>query len=58
MKLKKQEDMTLWLSHEHVVIFVCIYINALADSVILYLQHDVYNIIFKIIYELPRLADK
>jgi hypothetical protein len=28
------------------------YINAVAGSVVLYLQHDVYNIIFKIIYQL------
>jgi hypothetical protein len=37
---------------EHVIIFVYvyiyIYIYAAADSVMLYLQHDFYNTIFKI----------
>jgi hypothetical protein len=36
---------------EHVVIFVGMYINAVADSVMLYL-HDCYNIIFKIKHKL------
>jgi hypothetical protein len=31
---------------EHVVIFICI--NTFADSVMVYLGHDSYNIIFKI----------
>jgi hypothetical protein len=37
---------------EHVVIFACMYINAVADSVVLYLQHDFYNTIFKIKHKL------
>jgi hypothetical protein len=28
--------------------YICLYINAVAGSVMLYLQHDFYNIIFKI----------
>jgi hypothetical protein len=44
---KKQEDKTLWLSHR-TCSCIRMYINAVADSVILYLQHDFYNIIFKI----------
>jgi hypothetical protein len=32
--------------------YICMYINAVADSVMLYLQHDFYNIIFKIKHKL------
>jgi hypothetical protein len=48
MKLKaKPEDRTLRLS-QGTCSYICIYINAFADSVMLYLQHDFYNMIFKI----------
>jgi hypothetical protein len=52
IKLKrKKEARALWSSHG---ICSCIrmYINAVADSVMLYLQHDFYNIIFKIKHKL------
>jgi hypothetical protein len=32
--------------------YICMYINAVADSVMLYLQHEFYNIIFKITHKL------
>jgi hypothetical protein len=51
IKLKKQEDRTLWLSHG-TCSYICVYINAVADSVMLCLQHDFYNIIFKITHKL------
>jgi hypothetical protein len=47
IKLKKQEDRTLWLSHG-TCSYIRVYMNAVADSVMLCLQHDFYNIIFKI----------
>jgi hypothetical protein len=37
---------------ERVVLFVCLYINAVADSILLYVQHDFYNIIFTIQHKL------
>jgi hypothetical protein len=51
IKLQKQEDRTLRLSLG-TCSYVCMYINAVADSVMLYLQHDFYNIIFKIKHKL------
>ena len=51
MKLKKQQDKTLWLSHG-TGSYICTYMNAVANNVMLYLGHDFYNIIFKIKYKL------
>jgi hypothetical protein len=51
IKLKKQEDRTLWLSHG-TCSYIRMYINAVAGSVKLCLQHDFYNIIFKIKHKL------
>jgi hypothetical protein len=51
IKLKKKECWTLWLSHGTCSCFP-MYINAVADSVMLYLQHDFYNITFKIKHNL------
>jgi hypothetical protein len=51
IKLKKQEDRTLWLSHG-TCSYIRMYINAVADSVMLCLQHDFCNIIFKIKHKL------
>jgi hypothetical protein len=31
--------------------YICMYINAVANSVMVYLQHDFYNIFFKIKYK-------
>jgi hypothetical protein len=48
MELKKEQgDRTLWLSHG-TCSYIRMYINAVADSVMLYLQRHFYNIIFKI----------
>jgi hypothetical protein len=48
IKLKKKpEDRTLWLSHG-TCSYIRMYINAVAGSVMLCLQHDFYCIIFKI----------
>jgi hypothetical protein len=47
IKLKKQEETTVCLSHG-TCSYVRMYINAAAGSVLLSLQHDFYNIIFKI----------
>jgi hypothetical protein len=44
---KKQEDRTQWLSRG-TCSYIVMYINAVAKSVMLYLQHDFYKIIFKI----------
>jgi hypothetical protein len=46
-KLEKKEDGTLCLSHG-ICSYIRTYINAVAGSVMLYLQHDIYNITFKI----------
>jgi hypothetical protein len=48
ISFKNQEGRTLWFSHG-ICSYICMYINAFANSVILYLQHDFYNIIFEII---------
>jgi hypothetical protein len=48
---KKQGDRTLWLSHG-TCSYIRVYINAAADSVMLCLQHDFCNIIFKIEHKL------
>jgi hypothetical protein len=48
---KKQEDRTLWLSHG-TCSYIRMYLNAVADSVMLYLQHYFCNIIFKIKHKL------
>jgi hypothetical protein len=47
IKLKKQEDRTLWLSFG-IYTCICMYISAVADSVMLYLQQHFCNISFKI----------
>jgi hypothetical protein len=47
IRLKKQEDRTLWLSHG-TCSYIRMYIHAAADSVMLCLQHDFYDTIFKI----------
>jgi hypothetical protein len=47
MKLKKQEDRTLGLSHV-ICSYIRMYINEVAGSVMEYFKHDFYNIIFKI----------
>jgi hypothetical protein len=44
---KKQEDRTLWLSHG-TCSYIRMCVNAFAGSVMLCVQHDFYNIIFKI----------
>jgi hypothetical protein len=41
IKLKKQADWTRWLSHG-TCSYIRVYINAVADSVMLCLQHDFY----------------
>jgi hypothetical protein len=46
INLRKQEDRTLWLSRGKCS-YMRTYVNAVAKSVMLYLQHDFYNIIFK-----------
>jgi hypothetical protein len=51
IKLQKQEDRTLWLSHG-TCSYIGMYINAVAGSVMLCLQHDFYNITFKIKHKL------
>jgi hypothetical protein len=51
MKLKKQEDRTLWLSHG-TCSYIRMYVNAVAGSVMLYLQHDFYNMIFSMEHKL------
>jgi hypothetical protein len=51
IKLKETEDRTLWLSHG-TCSYIRMYIHAVADSVMLCLQHDFYNIIFKIEHKL------
>jgi hypothetical protein len=43
--------MTLWLSHG-ICSYIRMYINAVAKSVMFYLQHYFYNIIFKITHKL------
>jgi hypothetical protein len=48
---KKQDGRTLWLSHG-TCSYICVYINAVSNSVMLYLRHDCYNIIFIIKYKL------
>jgi hypothetical protein len=48
---RKQEDRTLWLSHG-TCSYIRVYINAVAGSVKLFLQHGFYNIIFKIKHKL------
>jgi hypothetical protein len=53
-KIKKKDKKTGhcdWVT-EHLVIFVCMYIKAVAGSVMLCLQHDYYNIVFKIKHKL------
>jgi hypothetical protein len=45
--LKKQEDTTLWLSYG-TCSYILMYINAIARGVMLYLQHDFYNTVYKI----------
>jgi hypothetical protein len=50
IKLKK-EDRTLWLSHGTCT-YILMYVNAVADSVMLYLQHVFYNRIYKTKYKL------
>jgi hypothetical protein len=50
-KIKKKQDRTLSLSHG-TCSFSCLCINAVAVSVMLYLQHDFYNIVFKIKHKL------
>jgi hypothetical protein len=46
IKLKKLEDRTQWLIHG-TCSYIRMYINAVADSVMLYLRHDFYNIVLK-----------
>jgi hypothetical protein len=48
---KKEEAVTLWLSRG-TCSYVCMYINAVPGSVILYLQHDFYDIVLKIKHKL------
>jgi hypothetical protein len=59
MKLKNQEDYSLWFKlgecvMEHVRIYICMYVNAVANSVTLqlYLRYDFHNIISKIKHKL------
>jgi hypothetical protein len=49
MKLSKEDWDTVIVSHG-ICSYICMYINAVADSVMLqlYLRHGFYNIIFKI----------
>jgi hypothetical protein len=49
-KLKKK-DRALWLSHG-TCSYSRMYINAVANSVMLYLRHDFYNMIFKMEHKL------
>jgi hypothetical protein len=51
IKLKKKEDRALWLSHG-TLSFSCMYINSVAKSVMLHLQHNFYNTNFKITHTL------
>jgi hypothetical protein len=51
IKLKKQEDRTLWLSHG-TCSYIRMYTNAVANSVMLCLQRDFYNTIFNIKHKL------
>jgi hypothetical protein len=46
-KVKIQEDRTLWSTHE-ICSYINMYINVVADSVMLHIQHYFYNKIFKI----------
>jgi hypothetical protein len=50
-KKKKQEDRTVWLS-DGTCSYIRMYINAVADSVMLYSKHNFYNITFKIVHNL------
>jgi hypothetical protein len=49
-EIKKQDDRTLWLS-QWTCSYICMYINAVANNVMLHV-YDFYNIIFKIKYKL------
>jgi hypothetical protein len=51
IKLKKEEAKTLWL-RLGTCSYIRMYIDAVANSVMLYLQHDFYNISFKIKHKL------
>jgi hypothetical protein len=41
----------MWLGHG-TCSYICLYISAVADSVMLYLRHDFYNVIFNIKHKL------
>jgi hypothetical protein len=51
IKLKKHKKLGHWL-HQGTYSYIRMYINTVSDSVMLYLQHDFCNIIFKIQHKL------
>jgi hypothetical protein len=47
IKLKKQEESDTVIESRNMLLYLYIYINTDANSVMLYLRHDFYNITFK-----------